>query len=476
MRTSEFTDKQIMELSGSRSENSSALFSNLQDDDENDDDLSPVFRFHPIRPVVFSKSVDSAEAGDSHVAALIDRKMNEFGEILLHAVEGLSARLSQLETRTRRLESSIDDLKDSVEFNHGRSDGKLRELEIVLREAHGGIQDLRDKQEIADAQLQLAKLQMLKNLNSTVQSNSAQGMLSSVPLQSHQPLPIPVACPQPSNVPANVTLQTASTAASATPIRLPTMSSQNQIPSLPHPESYYSPPESTHQQYHMPPTHQYSQQPFPAPHNHYHPAPQLPPITQSTQQPPQLHPPVSFGNPQAYFPSSHRAPATAPSSQNFYLGSAHQVHDQPSSNPYSGLPSRHSQQPPGHSSFYDHSYSGSPSRYSSSTVKPLQPSLSPSVFSGGSSNSRLPTAQVLPHALPMASSVDGGSGSGGTGDGIPRTDDVVDKVVAMGFRRDLVRATVRKLTETGQPVDLNVVLDRLMNNGEVEPQSGRFGR
>jgi hypothetical protein len=109
-------------------------------------------------------------------------------------------------------------------------------------------------------------------------------------------------------------------------------------------------------------------------------------------------------------------------------------------------------------------------------VKPSQPSLSPSVLSGGSSNSQLPTAQVLPHALPMASSVDGGSGSGGTGDGIPRTDDVVDKVVVMGFRRDLVRATVRKLTETGQPVDLNVVLDRLMNNGEVEPQSGRFGR
>jgi len=75
----------------------------------------------------------------------------------------------------------------------------------------------------------------------------------------------------------------------------------------------------------------------------------------------------------------------------------------------------------------------------------------------------------------MASSVDGGSGSGGTGDDKP-TDDAVDKVVGMGFRRDLVRAAVRKLTETGQPVDLNVVLDRLMNNGEVEPQSGGFGR
>jgi hypothetical protein len=274
----------------------------------------------------------------------------------------------------------------------------------------------------------LKNKQQSKSQNSSVQSNS------SVPQQSHQPLPIPVA------------------------YQIPTIFSQNQIPSLPQPESYYSPPvlppESTHQQYHMSP------------------------ITQLTQQPPQLHPPLSYGNLQAHCPPSYLAPATAPPSQNFYSGSAHQVHDQPiqpSSNPYSRLPSRHSQQPPGHSSFYEHSYSGSPSHYSSSTVKPSQVSLSPSVLSGGSSHSQLPTAQILPHALPMASSVDGGSGSGGTGDGIP-TDDAVDNVVAMGFRRDLVRATVRKLKETGQPVDLNVVLDRLMNNGEVEPQSGRFGR
>ena len=100
-------------------------------------------------------------------------------------------------------------------------------------------------------------------------------------------------------------------------------------------------------------------------------------------------------------------------------------------------------------------------------MKPLQ--------SGESSNSRLPTAQILAHALPISSSVDDGSSSSGTRDSIP-TDDVVDKVVAMGFRRDLVRATVRKLTETGQSVDLNVVLDRMMNGGELESHGSRFGK
>jgi len=59
--------------------------------------------------------------------------------------------------------------------------------------------------------------------------------------------------------------------------------------------------------------------------------------------------------------------------------------------------------------------------------------------------------------------VDTGSSSGETGNKDP-IDDVVDRVTAMGFRRDLVRATVRKLTQNGQSVDLNVVLDKVMNN------------
>lgn len=58
----------------------------------------------------------------------------------------------------------------------------------------------------------------------------------------------------------------------------------------------------------------------------------------------------------------------------------------------------------------------------------------------------------------------------------PPVDDVVDKVASMGFPRDQVRATVRKLTENGQSVDLNAVLDKLMNDSNVQPPRGWFGR
>lgn len=96
--------------------------------------------------------------------------------------------------------------------------------------------------------------------------------------------------------------------------------------------------------------------------------------------------------------------------------------------------------------------------------------------SGGSGYPQLPTARILPQAIPTASSVSGGSGSPGNGNRVS-IDDVVDKVATMGFPRDHVRATVRKLTENGQSVDLNTVLDKLMNEGgEIQQQRGWFGR
>lgn len=51
-------------------------------------------------------------------------------------------------------------------------------------------------------------------------------------------------------------------------------------------------------------------------------------------------------------------------------------------------------------------------------------------------------------------------------------DEVVDKVVAMGFSREQVRTVIRSLTERGQSVDMNVVLDILMN-GSRENQGER---
>ncbi len=71
---------------------------------------------------------------DPTIVSEIDQTMKKHADNLLHVLEGVSARLTQLESRTRNLENSVDGLKVSVENNHGSTDGKMRQLENILRE------------------------------------------------------------------------------------------------------------------------------------------------------------------------------------------------------------------------------------------------------------------------------------------------------------------------------------------------------
>ncbi|KAJ7271440.1 hypothetical protein O6H91_21G029600 [Diphasiastrum complanatum] len=91
---------------------------------------------------------------------------------------------------------------------------------------------------------------------------------------------------------------------------------------------------------------------------------------------------------------------------------------------------------------------------------------------GGGGYPRLPVAQPIQQSLPHASIPSGPSVQQNRG----HVDDVVEKVAAMGFSRDQARAVIRRLAENGQSADLNVVLDKLTNGGEAQPQRGWFGR
>ncbi|KAF6157437.1 hypothetical protein GIB67_004375 [Kingdonia uniflora] len=430
----------------------------------------------------------------------IDRTMKKHADNMLHALEGVSARLVQMESRTRNLESLVGDLKVSVENSHGSTNGKLRQLENILREVHTGVQVLRDKQEIVEAHLHLAKLQSSQDdqqperQNNTVHSDSAQQVAFALQ-QSHQSLqPHPVSILSPPNAPPPTPPQQ-----NPQPAQFPAQIPQNQIPI---PQPYFQPPgqlpEVPHQQYQPLPPQQLQQPPTPpqqyqsAPqHSQYQSAPQhqqYPHTSQPSQQqppqqqpsvghvnpPPHLQPPIVGHNPEevSYLqPPQSYPPNRNPSSTPFYGGSS-QMYEPPLNRPSSGYG------PSSGQNFGDsYPYGGTtpPSHYG----KPPQLSSSPSAPSGGgNSYPRLPTAQNLPHALPTAGNIGagGGSSSSGSGNRVP-VDDVIDKVATMGFSRDQVRATVRKLTENGQSVDLNVVLDKLMNDVDVQqPPKGWFGR
>ncbi|XP_021891978.1 protein piccolo [Carica papaya] len=432
---------------------------------------------------------------DTAIVSEIDRVMKKHTDNLLHAMEGVSARLTQLETRTRNLEVSVDDLKVSVGNNYGSTDGKMRQMENILREVQTGVQVLKDKQNIVEAQFQLARLHVTKldqqpETESTTQIDSVQPA-ASAPLQSHQQLPSPPSFPQshpPVPPPAPMILPPALHQQNLpTPVQHPSQFPQGQVPPVPQREPYFPPPgqaqeASNQQQYQLPPTQQSlpsavapshptpAAPPHPGPAAPPHPGPAAPPnlgpaapphqpynlgpqpqYSQPPQQP-QLQPPMGHHPEDApYIPSQNYPPSlrqppsqppSGPTPTQQYYGAPPHVYESQSSRSNSGFPTGYSSQPGPSEPF---PYGGAHPQFGSNpTMKPQQLASPALPQSSGSGYPQLPTARILPHALSTASGV-GGGGSSGSGNRVP-LDDVIDKVTSMGFPRDHVRATVRNIT------------------------------
>ncbi|PHU27749.1 hypothetical protein BC332_06081 [Capsicum chinense] len=186
MNSSHYMNKQIMDLSNSQNNNNNNNdFIDPQADhhltaggNPKKDDIVLSYEFHPIRPIGSSSSkcnIDSSTIGParawnsadsknntessirnygsldtiepakvivekdvgsvySSLLSEIDHTVKKYTDNLLHAMEGVSAHLSQLETKSRQIDNSVDKLKLSVGNNHGVTDGKLRQLENILRE------------------------------------------------------------------------------------------------------------------------------------------------------------------------------------------------------------------------------------------------------------------------------------------------------------------------------------------------------
>ncbi|CAB4297935.1 unnamed protein product [Prunus armeniaca] len=308
-----------------------------------------------------------------------------------------------------------------------------------------GIQVLKDKQAIVETQLQLGKTQV-SNSKVDTQSQVSGQTVASESTQARQQPPHPVNLPSslpavsPPNAPPQPMFQ------SVLPlVPPPNQFSQNQIPPVPQRDPYFPAPgqtqEAPNQQYQLPPSH------------HAEEAPYVP----SLSYPPNLPQPP------------YQTPSGLSPSQQYYGPGSH-AYEPPSSKSSTGFSSGYG---PASALGETYHYGGS-LQDDSSSMKPRMPS-SATAHSGGIGYPQLPVARVLPHASPASSRVGGSSGSAGTGNKVP-IDDVIDHVTTMGFPRDHVRATIRKLTDNGQAVDVNVVLDKLMNDGEVQPPRGWFGR
>ncbi|KAK1302932.1 hypothetical protein QJS10_CPB12g00279 [Acorus calamus] len=335
--------------------------------------------------------------------------MKKHADNMLHALEGVSVRLTQLESRTHHLECFVDDFKLSVANDHRSTDGKLRQLENILREMcppHSFICRYKHAYKFyassrrspkLNCNLQRCKSPRKTNHNqksrnpplNTIQSLHSTNLSPRLkPLSHnlhHSPLPIP---PSPLPMLLLQPLRSKTYLLNGTHI-IHRLISKSQIPPTNNTKSPLI--NNSHHHHHL----------------HLIPTPTDPTILSAS-------------------PAAATASATTTSTESKPLFRRNR-------------PSLHA----------------APSKHLASITAILWAIRAPNKQAKpGTSN------DAILLALPMPDSIGLGSGSGNR---VP-IDDVVEKVATMGFSRDQVQGTVRKLTENGQSVDLNVVLDKLLND------------
>ncbi|XP_010035753.2 arginine-glutamic acid dipeptide repeats protein [Eucalyptus grandis] len=472
-----------------------------------------------VRPMVYSAPAYSQpeDSFNQDLIASVEKSMKKHTDNLMRFLEGISSRLSELELYCYNLDKSIGEMRSQLNRDHGDADTKLKSLDKHLQEVHRSVQILRDKQELAETQKELAKLQLAQKESSSGHDKSNEEKTSTPKSDSKKSdnasdvsdqqlalaLPHQVSPPQPpaappSQAPAqNVSQQQAYY---LQPGQIPNTSVPAQLPqsqyvaSDPHVRmsQLQVAPQSMQPQANQtpapPPTHsfpQYQQQ-WPQ---------QLPQQVQPPQQS-SLQPQIRAPSPAVYSPyppsqPSNPPPETLPNSmamQLSYSGVPPAVSSRVDTVSYEyGGPGRMGQQqpplPPPKGTFGAH-----PSEtYQAAGPQSMAPPTSGYMMYEGDmarahhqpQQMHFPQGAYPPTNLPVQNPhpAPGGNlvGRNPSHSQFVRNHpygELIEKLVNMGFRGDHVASVIQRLEESGQPVDFNAVLDRLNVHPSGNSQRG----
>ncbi|KAF5745952.1 putative structural constituent of cell wall [Tripterygium wilfordii] len=453
------------------------------------------------------------------VSSIVEKSMKKYADNLMRFLEGISSRLSQLELYCYNVDKSIGEMRSDLARDHEEADSKLKSLEKHLQEVHRSVQILRDKQELADTQKELAKLQLVqKESSSSSQSQSNEEKYSppasdakktenSLEVHNQQlalALPHQVAPPQqpivfPSQpAPQNVIQQQ--------PYYLTANQLPTPVPHSQHSQSQYLPSDP---QYRTSPMQEMSRVPQPAQSqvNQTPPVQSFPQYQQQwPQQVPQQVPPPQQPSiqpqvrPQSstVYPSyptgqsTNASPETLPSSMSMqvpfsstpqpvssradampygYTAAGRTGPQQPTqqvkvpfgvqpgdgyavAGPHQGLP------PPPGSAYMMYDSEGARAHH-----QPQQPHFP----QGGYPPTNLSLQNPQPSAAAMVQTPNHSQFTRNH-----PLNELIEKLVSMGFRGDHVVSVIQRMEESGQLVDFNSVLDRLNvhSSGSSQPQRG----
>ncbi|CAN7014859.1 hypothetical protein IGI04_013339 [Brassica rapa subsp. trilocularis] len=406
------------------------------------------------------------------VTATVERTMKKYTDNVMRFLEGISSRLSQLELYCYNLDKTIGEMRSDLSRDNEEADVKLRSMEKHLQEVRRSVQILRDKQELADTQKDLARLQVVQK-DSSSPSHS----------QKSEETPVPEAKKSESSSDAH---------------------NQQLALALPHQIPPAQPQPQQQQQYYMPPTPQLQNTPAPVPapptqpqappaQAQFMPPPPAPshPSSAQTQSFPQYQqnwPPQPQARPQSSggYPTYSPAP---PSNQSPVEPSPSSM-QMPSS--YAGPPQQSMQgygyaaPPPQAPQQTKMSYSHQTGDAYVPSGPPPPPGYANAMYEGG--RMQYPPPQPPPPQQQqgqhyMQGPQGGGyapqqhqAGGGNTGTPPPvmrsKYGELIEKLVSMGFRGDHVMSVIQRMEESGQPIDFNALLDRLSVQSSGGPPRG----
>ncbi|XAR55505.1 Non-specific serine/threonine protein kinase [Bertholletia excelsa] len=482
------------------------------------------------------------ESFHQDVISTVEKTMKKYADNLMRFLEGISSRLSQLELYCYNLDKSIGEMRSDLVRDHGEADLKLKSLDKHIQEVHRSVQILRDKQELADAQQELAKLQLAQKESSSA-SHSQQNeeraasavsdtkkMDNTPDMRAHQlalALPHQVA-PQPS-LPARPVEQQQPMApppqsvAQSQAYYLPSAQMPNPPPQGPapapapaptptpapvQPSQGYLPADS---QYRTPQVQEISRVPPQPTQSQINQAPQGQALPQYQQQwpqqlpqqmatpcahqpsmQPQMRPPSGAVYP-SYLssqPANPSPPETLPNSmpvQVPYSGIPQPVASRAEIVPYGyGGPGRTIQQHPP-SQQMKSSFGVQPTDgYSSGPHPSLSIGNSYMMYEGEGGQKHHPPQQphfpqggYPPTSVPLQAPPPNANANL-----LVRPpqfvrshpyNELIEKLITMGYRGDHVASVIQRMEESGQPIDFNSVLDRLNGHSSGSSQRGWSG-
>ncbi|KAL0559973.1 hypothetical protein IC582_000359 [Cucumis melo] len=485
--------------------------------------------FHKSRMSTVYPAAAYGQSEDSikqDVISTVENSMKKYSDNILRFLEGISSRLSQLELNCYNLDKSVGEMRSDVLRDHEEEDLKLKSLEKHLQEVHRSVQIIRDKQELAETQKDLAKLHLLqkessssshshsnderaspvasdpkKNENPSENLNNQQLALALphqiVPHQNPIPPPPPAALPQ--NVPQQQSYYMASNQLPSQPThiqhaqtqyqqlqdvsRLPSHMTNSQLSQTPPPQQF----------------NQYQQQWTPLQQQQQPPQQVQPPQQQPSMQQPQIRPPptsvyssYSMNQPTSMPETLSNSmpmqlsfsPIPQPGSSRIdtvpygYVGSGVTVSQQPPqvknafvsqagegylpSGPQSALSSGASYMMYDRESGRPPHHPPQPQQPPHHPPQPQQSHFNQSGYPPANGSIQISQHPSGPHVV--ARNPNHPHYMRNQNQNHPYGE-IVEKLVGMGFRSDHVASVIHRMEESGQPVDFNAVLDGLSNSG-----------